>query len=187
MAKHLLNAFLIIVSLIYPVAVYVGLQTYGLKSLAALLLLMSVLHLVNVLRGKKQSYLWLFVCIALAAWTWQQQTTLGLKLYPLFINLGMLTIFAWSLVSPPTAIERLARLSEPDLPPEGVAYTRKVTQVWCGFFIANGAVSAYLSFFASDELWALYNGLIAYILMGLLFAVEWLVRIRVRSRTEAGL
>ena len=35
---------------------------------------------------------------------------------------------------------------------------------------------------ASDKTWALYNGLIAYLLMGALFAGEWLVRGRVRAR-----
>jgi len=35
------------------------------------------------------------------------------------------------------------------------------------------------------EIWALYNGLISYGLMGLLFAGEWLVRRRVRARIDA--
>ena len=33
-----------------------------------------------------------------------------------------------------SAIERIARLQHPDLPPEGVVYTRRVTQIWCVFF-----------------------------------------------------
>jgi uncharacterized membrane protein len=51
-----------------------------------------------------------------------------------------------------------------------------VTQLWCAFFIANGAVAIYTALFGSRDDWALYNGLIAYLLMGGLFGGEWLYR-----------
>lgn len=35
---------------------------------------------------------------------------------------------------------------------------------------------------AGEEAWALYNGFISYLLMGLMFAGEWLIRRRVRRR-----
>ena len=63
-----------------------------------------------------------------------------------------------------------------------VAYTRRVTQVWCVFFAANAVVSAATALWADAAGWALYNGLIAYVAMGLLMAGEWLVRRRVRAR-----
>jgi uncharacterized membrane protein len=107
---------------------------------------------------------------------------LPLKLYPVLVNGVLLFVFSASLVRPPSVIERLARLTEPHLPAEGVAYTRKVTQVWCGFFVLNGGIALATALWASHELWALYNGLIAYLLMGVLFGVEWLVRQRVKAR-----
>jgi len=165
----------------YPLGIYFGLQHFGIQTLSILMLFIALLHGLNIVRGQKQSWLWLVVCLALAAWSWQQDSSLGLKLYPVFINLGMLLIFYWSLKNPPSAIERLARLKEPDLPASGVSYTRKVTQVWCWFFIGNGTVAAYLAIFASEQAWALYNGLIAYVLMALLFAIEWMIRQRVRA------
>lgn len=78
-------------------------------------------------------------------------------------------------------IERLARLQQPDLPAKGVLYTRRVTQVWCGFFIINGSIAFITAVWASFELWSLYNGLIAYLLMALLFAGEYLIRIRTQT------
>ena len=111
---------------------------------------------------------------------------LPLKLYPALINAVLLVVFAASLAFPPTAVERIARLSEPDLPPSGVAYTRRVTQVWCGFFVLNGALALATALWMSDRAWALYNGLIAYGLIGLLFGVEWLVRQRVRAGHRHG-
>ena len=107
---------------------------------------------------------------------------LPLKLYPALVNAAMLLLFGLSLRFPPTAVERLARLQEPDLPPEAVAYTRRVTQMWCGFFILNGGIAVITALWSSERVWALYNGLIAYVLMGALFAGEWLVRQRVKAR-----
>jgi uncharacterized membrane protein len=105
-----------------------------------------------------------------------------LKLYPALVNAVLLAVFATSLARPPSVIERLARLSVPDLPPAGVRYTRRVTQVWCVFFVGNGMVALATALWASTEVWAFYNGFLAYVLMGVLFGAEWLVRRRVQAR-----
>jgi uncharacterized membrane protein len=113
---------------------------------------------------------------------------LPMKLYPILVNVVMLCAFGFSLMGPITAIERIARLRQPDLPPAVVAYTRKVTQVWCVFFLFNGAMSLATALWTTHEVWVFYNGFLAYVLMGMLFAVEWMVRQRVQSRAarEAG-
>jgi len=50
-------------------------------------------------------------------------------LYPVLVNAFFLLWFAFSLRFPPPVVERLARFMDPDLPPEGVRYTRAVTWV----------------------------------------------------------
>jgi uncharacterized membrane protein len=105
-----------------------------------------------------------------------------LKLYPVLVNAVMLGVFGYSLLSPPTVVERFARLREPELSPAGVAYTRRVTQVWCVFFIVNGSIALATALWASPKVWSLYNGLIAYLMMGVLFGSEYLVRLYVRRR-----
>jgi len=95
--------------------------------------------------------------------------------YPVVINTGLLAYFWSTLEGGPTAIERLARLEEPDLPPEGVAYTRTLTKVWCGFFLLNGTLAAATAAWGDAKLWALYNGVISYVLIGVLLLGErWL-------------
>ena len=64
----------------------------------------------------------------------------------------------------------------PDLPAQEVDYCRSVTRVWCAFFVANGAIALFLAAVGDREAWALYNGVVAYGLMGLLFGVEFTVR-----------
>jgi uncharacterized membrane protein len=99
-----------------------------------------------------------------------------LRLYPAAVNFGLLALFCLSLIFPPSMIERFARLGEPDLPRAAMRYTRRVTQVWCLFFAGNGAAALYTALYAGRDAWALYNGFVAYLLMGALFGGEWLVR-----------
>ena len=77
--------------------------------------------------------------------------TLAARSYPVAISLAVATIFAASLRFPPTVIERIARLTEPDLPPEGVIYTRKVTVVWVAFLLVNAAISLWTALCGSLE------------------------------------
>ncbi|MBX3274932.1 MAG: hypothetical protein KF729_32005 [Sandaracinaceae bacterium] len=96
---------------------------------------------------------------------------------PVLINLALLVTFAHSLRGVPV-IERFARMQEPEpLAPAQVAHCRQVTWVWIGFFALNGGIAALLaSREAWVDLWAAYNGGVAYALMGALFAGEYVVR-----------
>ena len=55
-------------------------------------------------------------------------------------------------------------------------YCRSVTIVWCAFFAANGAIAAALALWAPLAWWTLYSGLLAYVLIGAVFVIEFLVR-----------
>ncbi|WP_299776279.1 hypothetical protein [uncultured Pseudoteredinibacter sp.] len=154
------------------------------RSLILLVLLIAILHSFNFYRGDKKSLIWILACLAIAAFSWLSGSDIWLKFYPVIINLGMLSLFSWSLLNPPPIIERLARLTEPELPEHAVRYTRAVTIVWVAFFAFNSVIAGALALFASDELWALYNGGIAYLIIGLIFAVERLYRNYYRSKHE---
>ena len=96
--------------------------------------------------------------------------------YPVAVNALMLAVFGGSLFTKQTVIERLARLQHPDLPPEGVRHTRRVTQIWCAFFVFNGVTAAILAGLQYYDWWAAYTGIVSYVLMGILFAGEWIYR-----------
>ncbi|MDW5416435.1 hypothetical protein R6242_07595 [Iodobacter sp. CM08] len=172
------NVILAVITLLYPLLIYHGMGHFEPKWLALLLLAIALTR--AVLSKEK---VWLIAAAGaavLAAISFFSNQALPLKLYPVLVNAVLCLVFALTLVYPPSAIERLARLSEPDLPASGVHYTRRVTQVWCGFFIFNGS-AALMSALWSDAAWAIYNGLIAYLLMGILFLGEWLIRRRVKA------
>ncbi|MCW4455912.1 hypothetical protein OK348_14065 [Flavobacterium sp. MXW15] len=173
-----------VLSLAYPLLVYLALDRFEPRWLALLLFALAALR-----AAATRQPVWLVAAagtgvLALAATVLNQ--VLPLKLYPALVNAVMLVVFATSLRFPPTAVERIARLSEPQLPGFAVAYTRRVTQVWCGFFILNGGLALVTALWASSRVWALYNGLLAYVMMAILFGAEWLVRRRVKAAHAHG-
>jgi len=105
------------------------------------------------------------------------RSSASLLYYPVLVNAVFLLAFAISLFQSQTLVERLARRLDPALSPEGVRYTRKVTLAWCAFFVVNGSI-AWWTTTQSMSVWALYNGLIAYGAMGVMFGGEWLIRRR---------
>ncbi|WP_410498072.1 hypothetical protein [Chitinibacter sp. S2-10] len=177
--KTLLTLIGVLLSAVYPLLVYFSLGHWSTRSFALILVLMAAIRFFTAKQGM---LLQVTIILALAAILYVQNVPDYLRFYPVLINGAMLGVFASSLCSGPTVIERLARLSEPDLPATGVQYTRRVTQVWCGFFFINGSIALWTALFASWENWTLYNGLIAYLLMGLLLASEWILRQRIRKK-----
>lgn len=164
----------------YPFAVYFGLNYWGTTVLAPLLIALFASRFM-LARGKLRQLSWLMkafailgIILALASWLLKQNH--WLLYYPVVVSILLLALFSHSLFNPPPIVERLARLTEPDLPPEGVRYTRKVTQVWCLFFIINGSIALLTCLSGDIALWTLYNGAISYFLMGILMCTEWIIR-----------
>lgn len=182
-----MQAALLAVSVLTPVWVFAGLHWWEPRWVAGLVLLLLVLRARHQVKTVLGSLAWpdwaaivLLLGLALAAAL--SNSELLLRLYPAGVNLGFFMVFFRSLYVPPTMIERFARVQTSVLSPEAVAYTRRVTQVWCGFFILNGALAVYTALATSRKVWALYNGGIAYALMGLLFGAEWWTRRRMMAR-----
>ncbi|MCK9816565.1 MAG: hypothetical protein P0Y51_05515 [Candidatus Pseudomonas colombiensis] len=179
--SRLIGLGLLLAGLLYPFAVYFGMEHFAPWQFG---LFLGGLWLARALTGERRpGDLWMAaVAIAfclLLAWL---DNPLLLRWYPVLISAFMLTLFSLSLKYGPPVAERLARLSEPDLPDKAIRYTRQVTIAWSVFFLCNGVLAAALTLWAPLSWWMLYNGLIAYGLMGLLFAIEWLLRQRVRGR-----
>lgn len=182
--QFLLQVVTAIVFIAYPFAIYFGINYWGLSIIAPLVLVIFVLRLVLV-QGKLREMAWLLKSVALvggllALASWGLKQTHWLLYYPVIVNLALLLFLAYSLFNPPPIIERLARLTEPDLPPKAIAYTRRVTEIWCVFFLINGAIALFTCLAGDIKLWTLYNGAISYLLIGILMSVEWLIRQKIR-------
>ena len=172
----------------YPLLVYATIGRFGPSGVAAILGAVCLLRLVVLrLHGGSSVGGWYLelICLGgllLAAASFWLDGTRAVLYYPLLVNAALLAVFTASLVSPPSVIERIARLRDPDLPPAAVVYTRRVTVAWAVFFLLNGAAAFYTARYTPIETWALYNGLIAYVLMAMLFVIELGVRTVVKAR-----
>jgi uncharacterized membrane protein len=178
----LLTIITTILVIAYPILVYLGISRFDVRSLSLLLLAVLLpLQLIR-LRGKKREHLKAVLPLPLGIVTLLLLSALVddrrfLLALPVLINALLLTSFATTLRAGQTPIiERFARLQVEDLPDNEVAYCRSVTIVWVVFLALNTTVSLLLALFAPVSWWALYSGGIVYMLMGMLFTVEYLYR-----------
>lgn len=170
----------------YPVIVYFGITNWKPRAVAVLLLLVLVAMLPIRYWNQGSEHLWAVVraplavlaMLVLAALMDDRRLVLAL---PVLVNMILLLHFAGSLVGPVPVVERLARLEQPELSPSEVRYCRSVTWLWVAFFLVNGLVAGVLAVTGPLSLWAVYTGLVSYLLIGVVFTGEFVVR-RVRFR-----
>lgn len=176
----------VIATILFPIVAALGMRWVGpwpvIGFLVVLLLLRAFLP--SAVPAPRELTIGLLAVVLLELGVSLYDPEVAARLYPFFMNVCLLLAFAFTLWKPPSMIERFARLSEPALNARGIHYTYVVTWVWVGFFALNGAIAAWTAFYASLSLWAFYNGVISYLLIGMLFAVEYAIRRIVRSRGE---
>lgn len=164
----------------YPLVVYAGLTLTSPRTLA--LILGAILVLGGALaRGRRSAAggslsVWPAAAAApalLLAGLLDEDR--ALRLVPSLINAALLVAFGWTLWRGPSMVEVFARM-QGRVSPEGVAYCRAVTAVWCVFFVLNGGVALWLALYQSAARWAFYTGFVAYVLIGALLAAEVVYR-----------
>jgi len=177
---NLVKVAIVIFLLLYPILIYFGLNYFSPSQLGIFFLVLFAIRSVFA-RTKSTSARWqLIFTVAiggtLAALTWIYNSKEFLLWYPVGLNVTFLIIFASSLLFPPSIIERIARTFHKNFPESAVSYTRKVTIVWTIFFAINIFVSGWTVLHGDMEIWTLYNGLISYIIVGILLGAEFVVR-----------
>ena len=175
-------AVLVALSFLYPALVYGLRSVVPPQALAGLALLLIGLRVATL--GSEATRIWRGPLISagiLIAGLATIDGWIAAKIYPVAVSLAAAYAFGISLWRPPSLIERLARIGEPDMPLTGQAYCRLVTMIWTVWLAVNAAIAALLAILASEEAWALWTGLLAYLIMGMLFGGEMLLRPRRRS------
>lgn len=174
------------VSILYPLLAAVGVRVLGPGWVLAGLFILILLRAVPAIRSRVPGALTygLLAAAGVVALVAIYDRALSVRLYPAVMNTAMLAAFALSLWRGPSMIERFAPLLDPHYDERDAPYARKVTWVWCGFFLLNGAISVWTALYADWNLWALYNGLVAYTAMGALFLGETLIRPRFLVRSK---
>ncbi|NDP41208.1 MAG: hypothetical protein GZ089_00585 [Aromatoleum sp.] len=139
----------------------------------------------------RHRYAWLLACAALAALAWRHLDAIGdHAVWVYFIqhaggNAILALIFGRSLVGNRVPLcSRIAAITHVSLEPRLARYTRRVTLAWTIFFAANACLSALLFAYAPIVLWSVFANLLDIPLVALMFAVEYVVRLRLLPDIE---
>lgn len=79
-------------------------------------------------------------------------------------------------------VTRLMLAGPPD--PAYMRYTWKITVIWTVYFITTGTVSVLLFCFAPIAVWSYFANLLTPVIVGLMFVIEYFVRVRVLPDRE---
>lgn len=178
----IVRGLVLLVVAVYPIAIFFGIKTLPPGVFGILLAVLLGIRF-GVIRSRERLVLIpvLAVLMTYAILAAVLQSQRFLLYYPVLMNACLFGVFAWSLRGDEPFLLRIVRASGAKISPQGPTYLRRLTIVWAGFFVLNGAVAVWTTT-QTLEVWALYNGLIAYILVGCLAAGEWLFRLYYKSR-----
>lgn len=161
----------------YPLAIWAGISMAGSRTAGLIALGALIIVLPSRIRASPELLAGGIALVVLVLLSVALDDPRFLLALPVLMNLTLLAGFGVSLLDGRVPIaERFARMTNEDLSADRERYCRSVTRVWCGFFLANACVSLALALFSSLAVWALYNGAIAYGLMGTIFVGEYAIR-----------
>lgn len=171
----------VLLGIAYPVLIFMALSWLEPRQIALAILALTGLRFFlsrPALGAQVMKEVWvLSVCVvAVVGITAAFNDPIGFMMTPVLVNAVFLGSFGLSLRSDRPMVERFARLQVEGLSDDEVRYCRSVTWIWCAFFVANGSICLHLALARELEIWALYTGLVSYVLMGMLFAGEYVYR-----------
>lgn len=190
--KLFLKILAILTAVLYPVIIFVTLSYYDAspRVLSIVLVFVALVYFVahtDKARGEflKKIQFWGMILAAggLAVITFITEDSGYVKFYPVSINLFLLMTFGMTLIRPPNMIFRIAQMQDKTVKASTGAerekielYCKKVTWIWISFFLFNGLTAVLTAIFATPFIWAFYNGLLSYILIGVIFIGELIFR-----------
>ena len=168
----------------YPVLIYTGLRYWSPRTLALAMLALVMANLfVRMSQKTRKELLALLpataIIILLATLSASLNSATFILFTPALVNVSLLVTFAVTLRNNATPlIERFARMQHEDLSDGELRWCRRLTAVWCAFFVANGCAIVLLALVAPVSWWALYTGALSYGLVGVLGVSEYILRKR---------
>ena len=187
--KILTTVLLTLLAVLYPVFVYYSLviRNIPLRQFSLVVIVFAFFIFITGTSRGKSFRINALILLGVGVLCLFLNSTIILKFYPLIMNIVFLVTFGVTLLSPPCMIFRFAVMQDKSI--KGSlgekhieAYCYKVTIVWCIFFIFNGSIAAWTIFSGSDVLWSIYNGGVSYILTGMVFAGEFIIRMIVQKK-----
>lgn len=171
---------------LYPFAVYFGIRFLPVSFFAALLAVLVAMRFVFTSPDERRSILpvvALMFAFAIGAAIYGKAQ--ALLYYPALMNLLLGTLFASSVRNGDPILLRIVRARRIPMSKYGPAYITRLTMLWAAFFFLNALVSLWTTTLTL-EAWTLYNGLVTYVIVALLFVIELLYRRHYKKRMGVG-
>ena len=188
MCKSILRILFNVVLAMYPLLLFyfLTIQMVPIRIFSLFIVALALVEFIVRIKRKSDNKLGLnswnsIVLLFIGVFGFIFNSTTVLKLSPILMNIILLYTFGITLFKPPTMIYRFAVLADKSIPKslgekKIAAYCYKVTVIWSVFFIINGSIAALTVFSGSILIWTIYNFGVSYILAGILFACEFIVR-----------
>ena len=178
MVNHALSVLVAILIIAYPIMVHQNIDTLSPSFFAALVLSAFILRFIFI-KESRQYPQWLILLFVIAFCTCViiYDSEQLLKFYPVMMNTGIGLLFISSLRGDKSLIEQFVHASGRTPPNGAIGYLKKLTLVWGLLLLTNGAISTYTACCTSLSSWALYNGFISYIIIGIFIIAELFYRI----------
>ena len=173
-----------IIFLLYPYLVYRGVQE-GVVWFAPAII--ASIYFFQAVKARKRRVrlqkLGIVIVLFLGAIYYQD---IMAKLVPIIIQLSLMLFFGKTLLrgKGPSLVERFAQLDFPDIPPVLRRYCRHLTMMWTGFFAFNVMACLLLALLAPVQWWAIYTGVMIFLLTAVLMVAEYIWRFFLFRRIE---
>ena len=173
-----------IIFLLYPYLVYRGVKEgvvwFAPAAIASIYFFQAVKARSKRVRIKKTA---IVIILFLGAIFYQDVMA---KLMPIIIQLSLMLFFGKTLLrgKGPSLVERFASLEFPVMPSALSRYCRHLTIMWTSFFAFNVVTCILLAFFAPVEWWAIFTGVLIFMLTAILMVAEYIWRIFLFRRID---
>ena len=177
-----LRVLLVVLLAFYPFIIYFGIRVLPASFFGIALAVLLLLRFVFTQPGERTTAVpALLLLLAYAVAAAVVGSTQMLMYYPVIINFLMCALFAGSLRHEEPLLLRLVRARGMPMSVHAPRYLTRLTAVWAGFFALNGLIALWTTT-QSMELWTIYNGMLAYVLIAALISGEWIFRRHYKRR-----
>jgi uncharacterized membrane protein len=183
--KTILGAISALFLIASPWVLYWTLTQHGVGVAAALLIGWVIVRTIPILLAAKREQriaaLQLpAIALGFACIGWLSDNGTWLLVLPSATQGAFGLAFLRSLSGTPL-IEHFARMVKPELRPAELAHCRLWTRIWGFYLLALAALGLALARWATLTVWTVYVGIVSYVLVAVLFAIEYVIR-KIRFR-----
>ena len=181
-----------LIAVLYPLLVFCALVVFKLpiKYLSLGIIVFAIAYSVansRHYRGKRTAALFIspLILCAIGAVSFCLDDEIVIKLYPALADLAYLTIMITSFIFPPPLayyfIDIFDKSMKKVIPQQRFdLYCFRASIVWCAYFVIDGIVSILTVTIPagredSNLIWGAYNAGITYVIMGIIFAGEFII------------